>query len=232
MTIATDGTIHYIGFIRRRQGMSHADFAHHWGTIHRDLVMEFADPGPILQYVQDVGIDDFPEGFPKGIQSDFDGAPELWIRDEAALADLFAAERFQYAYAVDSPLFITMPAISFFVQDAVMLAGEARGVKLMRLIGAPPGEAHEAFADAWKNAAHPLGMERSRPLRLMRSLILSAEAQGTDAASYFGIESSWWPDARTAASAWLARDAAAAGTEQVLLARGRVVMARATADTI
>lgn len=228
MTIATDGTIHYIGFIRRRQGMSHADFAHHWGTIHRDLVMEFADPGPILQYVQDVGIEDFSEGF----QHDFDGAPELWIRDEAALADLFAAERFQYAYAVDSPLFITMPAISFFVQDAVMLAGEARGVKLMRLIGAPPGNAREAFASAWESAAHPLGMDDSHPLRLVRSLILSAEAQGTDAASYFGIESSWWPDARTAASAWLARDAAAAGTEQVLLARERVVMARATADTI
>lgn len=216
--------VHYIGFIRRRAGMSHADFSHHWGTTHRDLVMAFADPGPILQYVQDVGLDVPPPGF----CNDFDGAPELWIRDQQALAALFAAEGFQYAYAVDSPLFITMPAISFFVRDAVVVPGPTGGAKLMRLLPAPdaargPGFARD-FAQGWAEAAHPLGMAGTAPSRLVRSRILSAEAEGTDASAWHGIEISWWPDAQAAAAAWQARDAAATGAEQVLLARERVVM--------
>ncbi|MGE4430453.1 MAG: EthD domain-containing protein [Sphingobium sp.] len=214
-------TIHYIGFIRRKQGMSHADFSHHWGTIHRDLVMEFADPGPILQYVQDVSLEHSPAGFAQT----FDGAPELWIRNEQALAELFAAERFQYAYAVDSPLFITMPAISFFVKDRTIVDGEPEGIKLMRLIGAPAADAAEGFEQAWENLPHPLGMAQASPSRLERSRIVSAEAEGTDAAAYYGIESSWWPDAETAAQAWQARDVQVTGDEQVLLARERIVMA-------
>lgn len=215
-----EGQVHYIGFIRRRQGMSHGDFARHWGTIHRDLVMEFARPGPIEQYIQDVGFEHLPEGF----ANSFDGAPELWLRDEQALAELFAAERFQYAYAVDSPLFITMPAISFFVKDTVILDGLATGAKLMRLVSAPPADQAEAFGRAWDEAPGPLGMAGMEPSRLVRSQIVSAEAEGTDAAAYHGIESSWWPDAATAAAAWWARDQGAAGQEQVLLAQERAVL--------
>lgn len=219
-------TIHYIGFIRRRQGMSHADFSHHWGTIHRNLVMEFADPGPILQYVQDVSLEQSPAGFAQS----FDGAPELWIRNEQALADLFAAEQFQYAYDVDSPLFITMPAISFFVKDRIVFDGAPIGVKLMRLIGGPAADAIGDFEHSWENLSQPLGMAQTAPSRLVRSRIVSAEAEGTDAAAYYGIESSWWPDAETAAQAWQARDAQVTGDEQVLLARERIVLkAKATA---
>jgi hypothetical protein len=217
-------TIHYIGFIRRRQGMSHADFSHHWGTIHRDLVMQFADPGPILQYVQDVSLEHSPAGFTQT----FDGAPELWIRDEQALAELFAAERFQYAYNVDSPLFITMPAISFFVKDRTVVDGEAAGVKLMRLIRAGAADTAADFEHAWDTTSHPLGMAQESTSRLVRSRILSAEAEGTDAAAYYGIESSWWPDTETAALAWQTRDARLTGDEQVLLARERIVMAART----
>ena len=221
MAVMDRDTIHYIGFIRRRQGMTHGDFSHHWGTIHRDLVMEFADPGPILQYVQDVSLEQSPAGFTQA----FDGAPELWIRNEQALAELFAAERFQYAYAVDSPLFITMPAISFFVKDRTVVAGEPGGIKLMRLIRVPAAEAAGDFEQAWENVSHPLGMAQASPTRLVRARIVSAEAEGTDAADYHGIESSWWPDAETAAQAWQARDPQVAGNEQVLLARERIVMA-------
>ena len=220
-----DPTVHYIGFIRRREGMSHADFSRHWGTIHRDLVMEFADPGPILQYIQDVGLEHCPEGF----CNDFDGSPELWIRSEQALAELFAAERFQYAYAVDSPLFITMPAISFFVRDTVLVDGPATGVKLMRLLRAPaPDQAHD-LARRWADTLHPIGIAGATPSRLVRSRIVAAEAEGTDAAAFFGIESSWWPDAQTAAQAWLARDSAQAGQEQVLMAQERTVLRMAGA---
>lgn len=215
-----DQAVHYIGFIRRRAGMSFADFSHHWGTIHRDLVMEFADPGPILQYVQDGGLEATPDGF----RNSFDGAPELWIRSEAALAELFAAERFQYAYAVDSPLFITMPAISFFVKDRVVLDGAASGVKLMRLIDAPAADRADALARDWLEQSGPLGMAGPTPQRLVRSLIVSAEAEGTDAAAFYGIESSWWPDAETAARAWQARDHGVTGDEQVLLAQERAVL--------
>lgn len=227
----SDPTIHYIGFIRRRAGMSHADFSHHWGTVHRDLVMDYADPGPILQYVQDVSLETLPAGF----ANSFDGSPELWIRGEAGLAELFAAEGFRYAYEVDSPLFITMPAISFFVTDRVVQDGPTDGIKLMRLIAAPAPEARADLARQWDEATHPVGMAGSgmagaTPLRLVRAQIVSAEAQGTDADAYWGIESSWWPDAESAALAWQARDAALTGPEQILLARERVVMARATAD--
>lgn len=220
-----EGIIHYIGFIRRRVGMSHADFSTHWGTIHRDLVMEFADPGPILQYIQDVGFETIPAGF----QNSFDGAPELWIRSEQALGELFAAERFQYAYAVDSPLFITMPAISFFVKDAVVIDGPATGAKLMRLIAMPDADRVEDLATAWAQSPCALGMAGQAPSRVVRSIIVSVEAEGTDAAAYYGIESSWWPDAEKAAAAWLGRDAAVTAGEQVLLAQERTVLRNADA---
>lgn len=212
--------VHYIGFIRRRAGMAHADFSHHWGTTHRDLVMEFADPGPILQYIQDVGFETLPAAF----HNHFDGAPELWIRNEQALAELFAAERFQYAYAVDSPLFITMPAISFFVKDTVIADGLATGAKLIRLVRTPPALEADTLVRAWTDVSFPLGMAGQTPTRLVRSLIVSAEAEGTDAAAYYGIESSWWPDAQTAAAAWLARDGTVAGEEQVLLSQERAIL--------
>ncbi|HZU65217.1 MAG TPA: EthD domain-containing protein, partial [Novosphingobium sp.] len=209
---------HYIGFIRRRAGMSHADFARYWGTVHRDLVMAFADPGPILGYVQDVGL----AAAPAGLANSFDGAPELWIRDAAALAELFAAEGFRHAYDVDSPRFITLPAISFFVADTVIRDGAADGVKLMRLIPADPGR--PALQAAWAGAHQPIGMAGAEPCRLVRARILSGEAEGSDAAAWLGIESSWWPDAETAARAWQARDAALTGAERVLLARERVIL--------
>ena len=212
--------IHYMGFIRRRVGLTHAEFSEHWGTIHRDLVMEFAHPGPILQYIQDVGLKTVPNGF----GNSFDGAPELWIRSDEALAELFAAERFQYAYAVDSPLFITMPAISFFVKDTVIVDGKADGVKLMRLIEAPAADRADSFAQAWAETRAPLGMEGHAATRLVRSLIVSAEAEGTDAEAYHGIESSWWPDAQSAAAAWGSRNTAATGAEEVLLAQERAVL--------
>ncbi|NBC37406.1 hypothetical protein GTZ99_12675 [Novosphingobium sp. FSY-8] len=221
-----DQTIHYVGFIRRRAGMSHADFSTHWGTVHRDLVMGFADPGPILQYIQDVSFESLPAGF----ANSFDGAPELWIRSEQALAELFAAERFQYAYAVDSPLFITMPAISFFVKDTVVVDGPARGAKLLRLIPAPSPAQAECLIEAWTQSPRPLGMAGQSPSRIVRSTIVSAEAEGTDPAAYFGIESSWWPDADAAAAAWLGRDTDLTAGEQVLLAQERTVLRMADAS--
>jgi hypothetical protein len=71
-------------------------------------------------------------------------------------------------------------------------------------------------------------MAQESTSRLVRSRILSAEAEGTDAAAYYGIESSWWPDTETAALAWQTRDARLTGDEQVLLARERIVMAART----
>jgi hypothetical protein len=187
--------------------------------------MEFADPGPILQYIQDVGFESVPAGF----QNSFDGAPELWIRSEQAVAELFDAERFQYAYAVDSPLFITMPAISFFVKDTVVGEGPSTGAKLMRLIPAQDAGRADELAEAWGQSSDPLGMAGQAPSRMVRSTIVSAEAEGTDAAAYLGIESSWWPDAETAAAAWLARDKFVTAGEQVLLAQERTVLRMAEA---
>jgi hypothetical protein len=73
-------------------------------------------------------------------------------------------------------------------------------------------------------------MAGQTPLRLVRSTIVSAEAEGTDAAAYYGIESSWWPDAETAAAAWAGRDPSGIAGEQVLLAQERTVLRRAAAE--
>lgn len=116
-----------------------------------------------------------------------------------------------------------MPAISFFVEDRVLLDGDSRGVKLMRLIPNSKDEAaRERLQQGWNQPA-PLGMS-AVPDRLVHSTIVAAEAEGTEAADYLGIECSWWPDEETAATSWLNREAGLTDGERVLMSRERIIL--------
>jgi hypothetical protein len=212
--------IHYLGFIRKRDDLRFEQFDRHWRTIHSELVLAAGLPDRIQGYVQNVRVRDEEAG----IVSDFDGAPEIWIRDQAALDDLFASPSFQRAYHEDSPRFVTLPAVSFFVEDRLVRGAPRRPdvLRLIRLVAMPADAARaDALRRRWASEATPLGMPDARPDRLVRSAIVSAEAAGTDASAFLGIESSWWPDPIALRRAWQARSAEG-WSEQILLARERI----------
>jgi len=217
--------IRFICAIHQRPDISFAEFSRYWQTTHADIVLEFADPGPLLGYVQNERLADAIDG----IASDFDGAPDLWIRDSDAFGELMAAPRFQYAVDVDSPEFVQMPAIAFIIEEAVLhgpedCAAMPGTVKLMLFFRRPDGADAPSFDEAWSTAQQSLLMPRAQPLRLARALVQTPD--GTPEASGFhGVESSWWPDVNALAEAWSDRQDMAGVSYARLVAQERIMLA-------
>jgi uncharacterized protein (TIGR02118 family) len=74
--------IKVVALLRRRQGLSHAEFAAHWRDVHPHYVR--ALPG-VRRYVQSPAVD-LP-----GKQWPYDGLAELWFDDVAAVRTAFAS---------------------------------------------------------------------------------------------------------------------------------------------
>lgn len=197
--------IYALGAIRRRSDLSFDAFADYWRTIHRDIVLEFARPGPIEGYVQNHRVQDLPAG----IACDFDGVVELWIRDAQALAELGASARFQYASNEDSARFIEMPAITSLLSDLQFETGRSRKdvsgmIRMIQYMKRPNGPEYMAFDEAWLNQDTPLSLPDSVPFRLTRQMFLPVNGEAHPS-GFFGIESSWWPNAEILSEAWTGR---------------------------
>lgn len=194
-----------MGAIRRRADLSLEAFGEYWRTTHRDIVMEFVKPGPIEGYVQNHRIADLPAG----MESDFDGVVELWIRDADAMAELGASERFQYAGNEDSAKFIDMPAMQFLLSGVDYETGKPRGevagmIRVIQYLKRPQGRESAAFDEAWLHQDTPLSMPDHMPARLARQTILPFDGE-PHPSGLFGVESSWWPDVETLSQAWSKR---------------------------
>jgi EthD domain len=99
--------------LRRKPGMSIADFQEYWRTIHGPLVARHATTLNILRYVQVHTLDDPANqelSRPRGkMESPYDGVAELWWTSREALAAVTAAGQAARELLEDETKFIDLP---------------------------------------------------------------------------------------------------------------------------
>jgi uncharacterized protein (TIGR02118 family) len=88
--------IRLVFLLRRKSGMSRADFQAYWRNVHAPLVASFQTKLDIKRYVQVHSIDDpMNEGAATargGMEPIYDGVAELWWDSEKALGEAMATE--------------------------------------------------------------------------------------------------------------------------------------------
>jgi uncharacterized protein (TIGR02118 family) len=98
-----------ISLVRRREGMSREEFAHHWTTTHAELALRL--PG-LRGYRIDLvarWLDD---------EQPWDGFAQVWFESEEAMEEAFAL--LSDEFADDRPLFIG-EAVRVLVEEHVVL---------------------------------------------------------------------------------------------------------------
>jgi uncharacterized protein (TIGR02118 family) len=97
-------TVTRISFVRRAPGLTPAEFAEHWTTVHAPLARQH-HPG-ICRYVQNVVVEALTPGAPA-----VDGIAELGFRSLADLRErMYDSPAGQTAIAADVRAFIDVPA--------------------------------------------------------------------------------------------------------------------------
>jgi hypothetical protein len=195
-----EANITFLGAIRKRSDLTFTQFADHWLRTHRALMLPLADEGYLTGYIQNLRL---TSPVP-GLEADLDGAPELSIRDSAALAAMSRHKSFVEALDVDTPRFVKMPPAASLVSRTVVtvpVSAPVTDVKLMLFVHAVDG-AHGRLERAWRESPVPIVMPQSHPLRLVR---MTAQPQPPAEAPFFGCESSWWRDLDALAEAWAGR---------------------------
>ncbi len=196
-------TVSFLGAIRKRPDLTFGQFSEHWLKLHRALMLPLATRGYLTGYIQNLRVEEPVDG----LDANLDGAPELWIRDAAALEAMNGSPIFREALEVDTPRFVAMPPAAALVSRKTLVprATPDHGpgaIKLMIFLGHSTGRANSSLQRAWRESGSPLLMPAARPTHLTR---LTAIAGGDGPAPYFGCESSWWPDRATLAAAWSSR---------------------------
>jgi len=100
--------------LRRKPGMSLADFQEYWRTIHGPLVAKYATRLNILRYVQVHTLDDPANqqlASPRGkMESPYDGVAELWWTSREALVEsLTAYQAAWHELLEDETKFVDLP---------------------------------------------------------------------------------------------------------------------------
>jgi hypothetical protein len=175
--------VHYP--IRRRAGLSIAEFSHYWITQHAELAKSFPQIGGMTQCV---GLPGTPEGLETLLSRPWcDGAAEMWLEDDRALEELTSDPGFAELLA-DEDNFIE-PGMRFFVKTSEWILDEddfdrwRRGVKVAIFARRPEGAGREGFLRAWSRTDPSLG----------RSLGASRQVECPVEAPYDAVRELWWP---------------------------------------
>ena len=113
-----------LGFYKRKAGLTHEQFCHHWKNVHGPLIRSIPDIDKYLvRYVQHHLTPD--SGYPTPEGMDFDGFSEAWFVDTDARDALFELDFFKAEVIDDERKFIDMDATRWITLDEqhVMIAG-------------------------------------------------------------------------------------------------------------
>jgi len=113
--------------IKRRPGLSRAEFLRHWGESHGPLLRSCADfTRHLVSYVQYHPIGEEPVAAQFGVSGDYDGVAVLSFRNAEAMAQAFAEPRYLADVAPDEPHFVDIAnCLSFVAQPNVVKAPTA-----------------------------------------------------------------------------------------------------------
>jgi uncharacterized protein (TIGR02118 family) len=146
--------IKLIGFLKRKDGMSVADFQAYWRDIHAPMIAR--SPG-LRRYIQSHACLEVYDEYPPA----FDGVAEAWFDDLGAFDAAVASPGWQDAIG-DVANFMAPGGGRLFatevpVIDALPSARERQGmVKFIGLLTRQPGLGVEAFQRHWRNIHGPL----------------------------------------------------------------------------
>jgi uncharacterized protein (TIGR02118 family) len=146
--------IKLLGFLKRKDGMSVADFQAYWRDVH--ALMIAASPG-LLRYIQSHACPEVYDDYPPA----FDGVAEAWFEDMAAFDAAVASPGWQAAIA-DVGNFMAPGGGRLFaaevpIIDALPSPRERQGmVKFLGLLTRRPGLSVEVFQRHWRDVHGPL----------------------------------------------------------------------------
>jgi uncharacterized protein (TIGR02118 family) len=145
--------IKFIGFIKRKNGMSLEEFSTYWRYKHATLIA--ATPG-LRRYVQNHVV---PESLAHH-EPAADGSAEAWFEDMAAFEAATESEAWKVAVA-DAPNFIGSTINLFatevpIIEDTKTARERESMIKYMGLLTRREGWAIDAFQDHWRNVHGPL----------------------------------------------------------------------------
>jgi uncharacterized protein (TIGR02118 family) len=139
-----------VACLKRKSGISVADFQRHWRTQHADIVVRQAR---LRRYVQNhVSPECYDEGDPV-----FDGVAEAWFDDVDAMRALAPTAEYR-AVRDDEPHFLDVPAMRVVLTDEVLLVDGPVGASALieiRFLTRRVGMAPEAFQRHWREVYGP-----------------------------------------------------------------------------
>jgi uncharacterized protein (TIGR02118 family) len=154
--------LHIYYFIRRKASLSETEFARYWREVHGPLVAKVPQ---LKAYVQCRRLD-FP-----GLEPSHDGVAELWVRDEAALAELRRSPEFARV-ETDAANFIQPHSGQLLVTvDDVLLDGpQAEGaIKALFIFKRPRGMSLKAMRAHWRDVHGPIVLRLKNARRYVES---------------------------------------------------------------
>jgi uncharacterized protein (TIGR02118 family) len=185
-------------FLKRKAGMSVADFQRYWLTRHPEVVVRL--PG-VRRYVQSHTL---PSAYRKG-EPAYDGIAEVWADGTDALRGMTRSPENARVQA-DEANFIDRATMGFLVtEERVIVEGAVgpEGVKAVEFLSRKPGSSVDEFQRHW-HGRHAQILAR---LPGRRRCVLSAPRRSSYEAgrvpAHDGVTSMWFdsPDALRAAAA-------------------------------
>lgn len=211
--------IRLVYLLRRREGMSLAEFQRYWREVHGPLVASFATAMDVRRYVQVHALEDpineAMRAARGGMEPIYDGVAELWWDSEQALGSALGSPNGQAAAAAlleDEQKFIDLPNSPLWLNvelpqvnpagEAVVATARSSWVKLyfpLRLLRELGFEAGQRY---WRTQHGPIirsqaeasGIHRYQQVHRIEHELEAAlrEARGTQVAPYDGHAEVWF----------------------------------------
>jgi uncharacterized protein (TIGR02118 family) len=211
--------IRLVFLLRRKPGMSLAEFQRTWREEHGPLVASLQTKLGVLRYVQVHALEDpLNEGAARargGMEPPYDGVAELWWESEEALAAVLATDAGRAAGAAlleDERRFIDLPRSPLWLAHEYPQVNPSpenlvarEGSSLVKLYFPLRHQGHlslEAAQQYWRTSHGPLirrqaqaaGILRYQQVHRFESAVESAlrDARGTLAPAYMGHAEAWF----------------------------------------
>jgi len=105
-----------LGYYKRKPGLSHDQFSHHWVNVHGPLIKSIPNiERYLIRYVQHHLKSDRSQDFPDN--AGFDGFSEAWFTTREAMDELFSLPFFSKEVIDDERKFLDMEATRWIVYD-------------------------------------------------------------------------------------------------------------------
>jgi len=176
-----------IALLKRKSGMSVADFQDYWRYRHGLLVAACAQ---IRRHVQSSAL---PRGYEKG-ELLFDGISETWF-DSAQAYELYLHDPASSAILADQANFLDRSRTVLMPVDVHVIKGGAiskDAVKNIEFVNRQPGMVLEPFREYWRKVHGPIASRIAAIQRYEQNHLQASAYETTPAPPYDGLAITWF----------------------------------------